>query len=126
LVALGVTAYLLRPHPQGLARCGVASTEVIQMNKILSSEFVLPRPVEVLPEYASSKARRALAERLISAFDLSEDAAAVISNAVVDPSSVRKAIGEASDPQVDEILVPGGAVLAVRAWVWSRRIMPDP
>jgi hypothetical protein len=97
------------------------------MKKFFSSnDHVLPRPIEKLPEYAHAKARRTLAERLIEAFQMSEAAADAIANAVIDPSAVRKSIGEPSDPQVEEIAVPGGKLLGIRTMVWSRRIMPDP
>ena len=56
------------------------------MNKFLSDDHVLPRPVERLPEYAHGKARQALADRIIDAFDLSQSSATAIANAVVDPS----------------------------------------
>ncbi len=91
-----------------------------------TDDHVLPRPVEKLPEYAHAKARRSLAERLVAAFGQSEPAADAIANAIVDPSAVRKAIGEPVDPQVEEIAVPGGTLLGIRTIVWSRRIMPDP
>ncbi|MEX0677598.1 MAG: hypothetical protein WD063_11015 [Pirellulales bacterium] len=91
-----------------------------------SNDHVLPRPIEKLPEYAHAKARRTLAEKLIEAFHLSDAAADAIANAVVDPSAVRKSIGETSDPQVERIAVPGGLLLGIRTSVWSRRIMPDP
>ena len=55
-----------------------------------ANDQVLPRPVEALPEYARAKARNPLAERLIAAFPMSEAAAQAITNAVVEPSSVRK------------------------------------
>jgi hypothetical protein len=90
------------------------------------NDHVLPRPLERLPEYAHAKARRTLAERLVAAFGMSEAATDAIANAVVDPSAVRKAIGEPNDPQVEEIAVPGGMLLGIRTTVWSRRIMPDP
>jgi hypothetical protein len=96
------------------------------MNKTSSDEHVLPRPVEPLPEYAHAKARQALAEKIVLAFRLSNSAAMTIANGVVDPSSVRKTIGEPSDPGVEEISVPGGTLLGIRTTVWSRRVMPDP
>src|SRR5205823_2040749 len=55
-----------------------------------------------------------------------EAAADAISNAVVDPSAVRRSIGEQAEPRVEEIAVPGGMLLGIRTSVWSRRIMPDP
>jgi hypothetical protein len=96
------------------------------MKKFSSNEHVLPRPIEELPEYAHAKARRTLAEKLIEAFAMSDPAADTIANAVVDPSTVRKTIGDPTDPQVEEIAVPGGMLLGIRTSVWSRRIMPDP
>jgi len=96
------------------------------MNKILTEDHVLPRPVERLPDFAHAKSRQTLAERLIDAFALSSPSATAIANAVVDPSEVRKAIGEPSDPEVEKIAVPGGTLLGIRTMVWVRRIMPDP
>jgi hypothetical protein len=87
---------------------------------------ILPRPVERLPEYAHARARQALVERLIEAFGLSEPSASAISSAVVDPSEVRKSIGDPTDPDVEQIPVPGGTVLGFRTSVWARRVMPDP
>jgi hypothetical protein len=91
-----------------------------------SEENVLPRPVEALPEYANARSRQALNERLQDAFHLSAEAATTIANAVVDPTGVRKSIGEPNDPGVEEFAVPGGTLLGIRTSVWSRRIMPDP
>lgn len=97
------------------------------MSKFFSvEEQVLPRPVERLPEYANAKARRTLAERLTTIFALSDAAADAIANAVVDPSAVRKSIGDPEDPQVELIPVPGGTLKGIRTQVWARRIMPDP
>src|SRR5271165_6542479 len=96
------------------------------MNKPLTDEHVLPRPVERLPEYAHGKARQTLADRIIDAFGLSPAAASAIANAVVDPSEVRKSIGEPNDPDVEKISVPGGTLLGIRTSVWVRRTMPDP
>jgi len=96
------------------------------MVKIPSDDHVLPRPVERLPEYAHAKARQSLAEKIIEAFSLSEASAAAIANAVVDPSEVRKAIGDPADPDVERIPVPGGTLLGIRTSVWARRTMPDP
>ncbi len=97
------------------------------MKKFFSAnDHVLPRPLEKLPEYAHGKARHSLAERLVAAFGMSDSAADAIANSVVDPSAVRKAIGEPNDPQVEEVAVPGGMLLGIRTSVWSRRIMPDP
>lgn len=96
------------------------------MKKIYSEDHVLPRPVEHLPEYANARSRQALGDRVVNAFSLSEEAASAIANAVVDPSAVRKSIGEPTDPQVEEISVPGGTLLGIRTTVWARRVMPDP
>lgn len=87
---------------------------------------VLPRPVEALPDYASASARNTLAGKLVEAFDLSERAARAIANAVVDPSAVRKGIGDTLSPNAERIAVPGGTLLGLRTTVWSRRVMPDP
>jgi hypothetical protein len=94
--------------------------------KSTSEHHVLPRPVERLPDYAHAKARQTLAERLVEAFGLSEVSATVIANAVVDPSEVRKAIGDPTDPETEKIPVPGGTLLGIRTAVWARRVMPDP
>lgn len=91
-----------------------------------SDDHVLPRPVERLPEYAHAKARQTLAEKIVDAFGLSEASAAAIANAVVDPSEVRKSIGDTTDPDVEKIPVPGGTLLGIRTSVWARRTMPDP
>lgn len=96
------------------------------MNKLVSDDHVLPRPVERLPEYANAKSRQALAERIVDAFSLSSASANAIANAVVDPSAVRKSIGDPIDPEVEKIAVPGGTLLGIRTMVWSRRITPDP
>ena len=96
------------------------------MNKFLIDEHVFPRPVERLPEYAHAKARQALVDRVIDAFGLSQASASAIANAVVDPSEVRKFIGEPNDPDVEKIPVPGGTLLGIRTSVWARRTMPDP
>lgn len=89
-------------------------------------ESLLPRPVEALPDYANARSRQALAEKLQDAFRLTQEAATTIANAVVDPSEVRKTIGEPLDPGVEEISVPGGTLLGIRTKVWARRVMPDP
>jgi hypothetical protein len=94
--------------------------------KSVSDDHVLPRPVERLPEYAHAKARQTLAERIVSAFGITEASATAIANAVVDPTEVRKSIGEPSDPDVEKIPVPGGTLLGIRTSVWARRTMPDP
>lgn len=96
------------------------------MSSIYSEDAILPRPVEILPEYAHAKARQALSDKLVEAFHLSLESATAISNAVVDPTSVRKAIGDPLDPEVEKISVPGGTLLGLRTSVWSRRAMPDP
>ncbi|WP_279483826.1 hypothetical protein [Aureimonas sp. SK2] len=95
---------------------------------IKSNEIhVLPRPVEALPEYASSSARNTLAGRLVEAFGLTERSARAIANAVVDPSAVRRSLGgDQSSPNAERIAVPGGTLLGLRTTVWSRRVMPDP
>jgi hypothetical protein len=102
--------------------------EVFQMKKFFSSnEQILPRPPEKLPNYADARARRNLAEKLVTAFGLSEAAAESFANAVVDPSAVRRSIGDlAEGPNAERIPVPGGKVLGLRTEVWSRRIMPNP
>jgi len=96
------------------------------MNKLMNDDHILPRPVELLPEYAPSRARQALADKIIDAFGLSTASATAIANAVVDPSEVRKSIGEPSDPNAEKTHVPGGTLLGIRTMVWARRTMPDP
>ena len=96
------------------------------MAKPAVDDHVLPRPVERLPDYAHAKARQSLAERLNQAFGLTSWSAAAIADAIVDPSEVRRSIGEPSDPDVERIPVPGGTLLGIRTQVWARRLMPDP
>lgn len=97
------------------------------MEKTFSRDYVLPRPVERLPEYARAKARKDLASRLVAAFSLSVEAASTIANGVVDPTAVRKSIGEPTSPEVEKISVPGGGtLLGIRTIVWARKVMPDP
>lgn len=96
------------------------------MIKTTPDDHVLPRPVERLPDFANAKARHTLAERLTDAFGLTEASATTIANAIVNPTEVRRSIGEPSDPDVERIPVPGGTLLGIRTQVWARRIMPDP
>lgn len=96
------------------------------MNTSNLEDHILPRPVEVLPEFANAQARRNLAERLTLAFGLSAATATAIANAVVEPSAVRKAIGEPNDPTFEKIAVPGGTLQGIRTTVWARRVIPDP
>ena len=96
------------------------------MNKFRNEPHVIPRPVECLPEYANARSRHSLAERIVDAFEISQTSASTIANAVVNPTEVRKSIGDPSDPDVEKILVPGGTLLGVRTSVWARRVMPDP
>jgi hypothetical protein len=91
-----------------------------------ADDHVLPRPVERLPEFAHAKTRRSLAESLVAAFGMSEPAATVTADAVVDPPAVRRNISELDKLKVDEIPVPGGILLGIRTQLWSRRVMPDP
>ena len=96
------------------------------MNKFTNEPHVIPRPVENLPEYANARSRHSLAARLVDAFRLSDVSASAIANAVVNPTDVRKSIGEPTAPEAEKIPVPGGTLLGVRTSVWARRIMPDP
>lgn len=96
------------------------------MAKTNTDDHVLPRPVERLPDYAHAKSRQSLAERLRDAFKLAPQSASTIADAIVDPSEVRRSIGEPSEPDVERIPVPGGTLLGIRTQVWARRIMPDP
>jgi hypothetical protein len=96
------------------------------MNDSNFEDHIFPRPVSALPEYANAQARRSLSEKIVSAFSLSSASATAIANAVVDPSAVRKAIGDPEDPEVERIAVPGGTLLGIRTTVWARRVMPDP
>ncbi|HVZ99669.1 MAG TPA: hypothetical protein VG841_05090 [Caulobacterales bacterium] len=91
-----------------------------------SDDYVLPRPVEPLPEYAHAKARQTLIEKMIEMFGLSAASATAIGNAIVDPADVRKTLGDPVDPRVEHIAVPGGVLLGIRTSVWARRVMPDP
>ena len=127
LAHLGVSNPMVAAEGSRWVVLSAAFCEVLSVKKLISvNDQVLPRPLEQLPEYAKTPARRALAERLVSAFGMSEPAAESITNAVVDPTAVRKTIGEPTDPQVEEIAVPGGMLFGIRTMVWSRRIMPDP
>jgi hypothetical protein len=96
------------------------------MIKMVYEDGVLPRPIERLPDFANAKSRHVLADRLVDAFDLSLASAEAIAGAIVNPSEVRKSVGEPSDPDVERIPVPGGTLLGIRTTVWARRIMPDP
>ena len=86
-----------------------------------TSEKVLPRPVEPLPTPALAAATRRLADKLADLFGMGEDAAQAVALAVVDPSTVRRAI-----ETPEKLPVPGGALFAVRAQVWARCVTPDP
>lgn len=96
------------------------------MKNILSEKHVLPRPVELLPDYAHAKARQTCADKIVEACGLTREAATTISNSVVDPTEVRKLIGDPADPRFEERPVPGGTILGIRTKVWARRVMPDP
>lgn len=96
------------------------------MAKNTLDDHVLPRPVERLPDYAHAKSRQSLADRLHDAFGLTAESAGTIANAIIDPSEVRRSIGEPTEPDVERIPVPGGTLLGIRTQVWARRIMPDP
>lgn len=86
-----------------------------------ATETVLPRPVTTLPTPAIAAATSKLAEKLTDHFTLSDAAAQALAAAVVDPSTVRKAV-----ETPERLPVPGGTLLAVRADVWARQVMPDP
>ncbi|WP_322750422.1 MULTISPECIES: hypothetical protein [unclassified Frankia] len=88
---------------------------------LIPVETVLPRPAEPLPVPALAVATRKLADKLIDQFNMSEDAAQAFALAVVDPSAARRT---AEDPE--RLSVPGGVILAVRAEVWARYVIPDP
>ncbi|WP_322781177.1 hypothetical protein [Frankia sp. Cas4] len=85
------------------------------------AETVLPRPVEQLPTPALAAATRKLTDRLTDLFNMGDEAAQAFALAVVDPSVVRRVV---ENPE--RLPVPGGAILAVRAEVWARCIIPDP
>jgi hypothetical protein len=87
----------------------------------IAAETVLPRPVEQLPSPALAAATRKLADRLIDAFNLGEEAAQAFAGAVVDPSTVRRVV-----ETPERLPVPGGVILAIRAEVWARCVIPDP
>jgi len=91
------------------------------METATTYETVLPRPVDRLPTSALAAATRKLADKLSDNFALSDDAAAALAQAVVDPAAARRAV-----ESPERLPVPGGAVLAVRTEVWARCIMPDP
>ena len=93
---------------------------------IYSTEHVLPRSLEELDEYAHAKSRQTLAETLVKAFKMSSADALVIANAVVDPSAVRKDIGDPNDPNFERIPIPGGELMGIRTRVWSPWVMPNP
>ncbi len=84
-------------------------------------DHVLPRPVDRLSDYANAKARANAAVKLADLFGLSEAAARAFADAAIDPAELRKA---ADAPE--QIPVPGGTILGIRANAWSRRVMPDP
>lgn len=96
------------------------------MKKISNEDYVLPRPIQRLADFANARARQTLATKLVEAFRLPPESASAIANAVVNPAAVRKSIGEPSDPEVERISVPGGTLWGIRTSVWSRRVMPDP
>jgi hypothetical protein len=125
LAPLGISQWLATRGVVVFATPTAAKKQGTTMS-IYSTNHVLPRPVEPLPDYPHAKARQTLAERLVAAFAMSGEAANAIANAVVDPSDVRKSIGEPSEPQTEEIAVPGGKLLGIRTEVWARAIMPDP
>jgi hypothetical protein len=87
----------------------------------ITAERVLPRPVEPLPSPALAPATRKLADKLTDLFNMSEDAALAFALAAVDPSTVRRVV-----ETPERLPVPGGVILAVRAEVWARCIIPDP
>jgi hypothetical protein len=91
------------------------------MNDSVKVETVLPRPAELLPSPALAPATRRLADKLTDLFNMSVEAAQAFALAVVDPSAARRV---AENPE--RLSVPGGVILAVRAEVWARYIMPDP
>ncbi|MGW9363704.1 hypothetical protein ACWG43_07535 [Streptomyces albidoflavus] len=86
-----------------------------------AGETVLPRPVEALPLPALAAATRKLADKLIEHFTMGEPAALALAQAVVDPSAARRAV-----ESPERLRVPGGVILAIRADVWARYIIPDP
>ena len=86
-----------------------------------AAETVLPRPVEALPSPALATATHKLADKLTDLFNMGEEAAQAFASAVVDPSTVRRAV-----ETPERLPVPGGVILAVRAEVWARGIAPDP
>ncbi|MFF3722038.1 hypothetical protein ACFYYM_06625 [Streptomyces erythrochromogenes] len=90
-------------------------------SQFAAGETVLPRPVEVLPIPALAAATRKLADKLMERFRMKEPAALALAQAAVDPSAARQA---AESPE--RLPVPGGLILAIRAEVWARNIVPDP
>lgn len=91
------------------------------MNAPVKVDTVLPRPAEPLPTPALAAATRKLADKLTDLFGMSDEAALAFALAAVDPSAARKA---AESPE--RLSVPGGVILAVRAEVWARYVIPDP
>lgn len=87
----------------------------------IGPETVLPRPVEPLPGPALATATRRLADRFADLFNMSEEAANAFALAVVDPSMVRRVV-----ETPERLPVPGGVILAIRAEVWARYVIPDP
>lgn len=87
----------------------------------IAAETVLPRPVDQLPAPALAVATRKLTDRLTDTFDMGDEAAQAFAQAVVDPSAARRAV---DNPE--RLPVPGGVILAIRAEVWARCIIPDP
>ena len=83
-------------------------------------DHVAPRPVSHLPEYAKAQARHAATEKLVERFGMPPEAARTIADCVVSPQELRKA---AESP--DHLAVPGGTLLAVRADLWARKVLPD-
>jgi hypothetical protein len=83
-------------------------------------DHVPPRPVTRLPDLALAAARKKAAARLVEVFGIDPDAASCIANASVDPAELRRSI----DTPI-ALAITGGNLLAVRARVWTRRVLPD-
>jgi len=90
-----------------------------------SKSSAFPRRVVAPPQLADSRARKSLAERL-QCFGFTEEAARSIADTTVDPSAVRKFIGEPETPNFEIRRTPIGIVKGIPVEVYATRVMPDP
>ena len=82
--------------------------------------YLLSRPLSVCPNMLMPRRASPSPTRSLTRFACRKNSASAIANAVVDPSEVRKYIGDPNDPDVEKIPVPGGLCLAIRTSVWAR------